>query len=284
MVFRAVLALAILVPIFMASRAEADLSSADKAVVQEINTFIQDYVEELADDFIPVLSEKDKGACSGPGGKYFRTHCCVIYSNLAFVMLENKYGNKPGSKFWHLFHKNRQKSALAVQMRLSPVFGEFNRVATVKDDGDTGVYSTTVKIQEIEYKVLKCDIGSLHTYLLLLRKGESVTSREAIILDMSIKQFYVLPELLTEDDYEELHRLGVEKTTKPWFVGTRKQFLRVVNATRTKRNILRVVPSKDKRWERFSRILPVLPNLVDVSLQEQFCGKPYHIESDEKEL
>ena len=96
-----------------------------------------------------------------------------------------------------------------------------------------GEYMAIIEVQDVLYKLLKCELGTVHTYLLLdpfdVAQARAL-GLSRIIVDSSVSQFYFIPDLLESRDYEKAADMGLEVDAAMWFVGDGEEAFRVRNA------------------------------------------------------
>lgn len=184
--------ISVFVLFFSTLRCSSKEKGINEAVIEELASFVGDYIDVAADAFVESNRQKKslKDDCMTKiSAIHYRYRCCVYYSNAGFILLENRYGDSPAlPDFWESFQRGKLPDDRdSREILLTPLYSEFNRVGVEKvEAGKFGVYSSVLTILGHKYRMNKCDISSVHTYLLLSPMDNDAL--EEIIVDLSIKQ------------------------------------------------------------------------------------------------
>ena len=105
------------------------------------------------------------------------------------------------------------------------------RFYEVVSGGKGGEYVTVVEVQGVLFKLLKCELDTVHTYLLLIPLDANQARKRSIhriIIDLSVSQFYFIPDLLEPEDYRTAADLQLETDSDMWFIGDANEALEVM--------------------------------------------------------
>ena len=226
-------------------------------VMAELRRFVMDEVEPALQQLKE--HEQARGnyeVCfATAGGVHFRFRCCVYYSALAAALLEERYGrseNDASSSLpQQLGESQRAEESVSRSWRddrgvlyrllagwfLQPPSGVAAQVDAVAAtliqrvtaaDGLDGIreaakrlpaplgrYATTIRVSGVQGTLWRCEVQTAHTYLIFESPG-----LPDIVIDVSFKQFMLMPEWMEERHFEAAKARGLFTELADSFVGT----------------------------------------------------------------
>ena len=225
-----------------------------ETVVAELKSFVQSSVEPA----MAVLRERERGigsassnkeTCFGTvAGAYLRYRCCVYYSSLAAALLEQRFGATTQANHaapiaspyqamarWLLeppADADPVARALAVQLQAESRSVAALHTSATRLPGPLGRYSARLTVLGVPGTLSRCEMGTVHTFLLFVADGGRI---DDVYIDVTFKQFLVLPDWMKTRHYEAAERLGLFRQFPDAFVGTAEELaaLMTLSALRT---------------------------------------------------
>ena len=232
-----------------------DDTTTVEAVVTELRSFVQSSVEPA----MAVLRERERGMGGGSSNKetcfgtvagaYLRYRCCVYYSSLAAALLEQRFGAMtaqtdraaPTASPYQAMARwlleppadaDPVARALAVQLQAESRSVAALHTSATRLPGPLGRYSARLTVLGVPGTLSRCEMGTVHTFLLFVADGGRL---DDVYIDVTFKQFLVLPEWMEARHYEAAERLGLFRQFPDAFVGTAEELaaLMTLSALRT---------------------------------------------------
>jgi hypothetical protein len=233
----------------------ADDTTTVEAVVTELRSFVQSSVEPA----MAVLRERERGMGGGSSNKetcfgtvagaYLRYRCCVYYSSLAAALLEQRFGAMtaqadraaPTASPYQAMARwlleppadaDPVARALAVQLQAESRSVAALHTSATRLPGPLGRYSARLTVLGVPGTLSRCEMGTVHTFLLFVADGGRL---DDVYIDVTFKQFLVLPDWMETRHYEAAERLGLFRQFPDAFVGTAEELaaLMTLSALRT---------------------------------------------------
>ena len=213
-----------------------------ETVVAELKSFVQSSVEPA----MAVLRERERGigsassnkeTCFGTvAGAYLRYRCCVYYSSLAAALLEQRFGattqanpTAPTASPYQAMARwlleppadaDPVARALAVQLQAESHSVAALHASATRLPGPLGRYSARLTVLGVPGTLSRCEMGTVHTFLLFVADGGRI---DDVYIDVTFKQFLVLPDWMKTRHYEAAERLGLFRQFPDAFVGTAEE-------------------------------------------------------------
>lgn len=171
-------------------------------------------------------------------GSFLRYRCCIYYSVLAAGLLEERYGH-PGhvpddaparSPYgpmarWLLetaVTAGPTASALAAQLRTQASSDAGYHLTRLREaagrlPAPLGRYSARLTLRGVTGTLWRCEISTVHTYLLFVADDHLA---EDVYVDVTHKQFLLLPEWMEPRHFQACKSLGLFSELRDAFVGT----------------------------------------------------------------
>ena len=235
-----------------------------ETVVAELKSFVQSSVEPA----MAVLRERERGigsassnkeTCFGTvAGAYLRYRCCVYYSSLAAALLEQRFGATTQANHaaptaspyqamarWLLeppADADPVARALAVQLQAESRSVAALHTSATRLPGPLGRYSARLTVLGVPGTLSRCEMGTVHTFLLFVADAGRL---DDVYIDVTFKQFLVLPDWMEARHYEAAERLGLFRQFPDAFVGTAEELaaLMTLSALRTALEAAYAAPS-----------------------------------------
>lgn len=233
----------------------ADDTTTVEAVVTELRSFVQSSVEPA----MAVLRERERGMGGGSSNKetcfgtvagaYLRYRCCVYYSSLAAALLEQRFGAMtaqadraaPNASPYQAMARwlleppadaDPVARALAVQLQAESRSVAALHTSATRLPGPLGRYSARLTVLGVPGTLSRCEMGTVHTFLLFVADAGRL---DDVYIDVTFKQFLVLPDWMETRHYEAAERLGLFRQFPDAFVGTAEELaaLMTLSALRT---------------------------------------------------
>lgn len=249
-------------------------------------------------------------------GRAMRFRCCVYFSTLAAALIERRYGlggtaggaaDEPPTRpeiytllaRWFLqppAHAPPAATARAEALVRAASDAEYDlaamRAAASQLPGPLGRYASTVRIRGVNATLWRCEIETIHTYLVLQPTG----GLDDLLVDVSYRQFLVIPDWMEERhwdacdadadwDADALLPSGDEPDTDA-FVGTFAELDGRLTARGLRANMQRVYTQAGDAVETApfadARVLEETHKMrnglifatTDVALRRKLCGRP----------
>lgn len=175
---------------------------------------------------------------STTAGRYLRSRCCVYFSNVAGSLIHSRFGTlrarggrQVGSDGppplrltyelmakWLLSNAN-DPLAITVGAELVDSIAILHQRAR-RLPGPTGLYAADIKVAGVQGKLIKCEMGTVHTYLIFTAPGQI----EDVLIDLTYRQFLVVGEWMSATHFAAIERADLFRGAKQWFVGTNAVF------------------------------------------------------------
>ena len=235
-----------------------------ETVVAELKSFVQSSVEPA----MAVLRERERGigsassnkeTCFGTvAGAYLRYRCCVYYSSLAAALLEQRFGattqanpTAPTASPYQAMARwlleppadaDPVARALAVQLQAESHSVAALHASATRLPGPLGRYSARLTVLGVPGTLSRCEMGTVHTFLLFVADGGRI---DDVYIDVTFKQFLVLPDWMETRHYEAAERLGLFRQFPDACVGTAEELaaLMTLSALRTALEAAYAAPS-----------------------------------------
>ena len=215
-------------------------------------------VDELIEPSIALLrrseADSDEDCFSTPAGQHLRYRCCVYFSSLAGALLEWRFGvhEDTGPVAWHSTvppllpsMASRAPSAYGALARwllhpppLAPAHevaradaliaaadaaGPDYRIRDVRQAasqlaGPLGKYVSRLRVGGARGTLWRCEASTAHTYLVFEPDGGSGEADD-VFVDVSYKQFLVMPELMGAADFARAQAVQLFADEPDGFVG-----------------------------------------------------------------
>jgi len=168
-------------------------------------------------------------------GAYLRYRCCVYYSALAAALLETRYGGTAAASAstqpyaamarWLLephAAAGQPAAALAAQLQSEPLTDSSYHLAMLRKaagllPGPLGRYQTRLAVNGVLGTLWRCEVSTVHTYLVFSTDSSAI---QDVFVDVTHKQFLVLPDLMEPRHFEACQHLGLFAERADAFVGT----------------------------------------------------------------
>jgi len=255
----------ILVVMLALSIAQAHLSlDQTDTVASELREFVRNVVD-------PAIKAIQANETNGPhtdcfgtsAGRFLRSRCCVYFSNVAGSLIEARYGSlrPPRSQpldlslglpppldltyqltaKWLLAHVNDPLALGVGAERVANVEGFHQQASRLH--GPLGRYSATVTISGVSGTLVKCEMGTTHTYLIF--RADDRNDALDVVIDVTYRQFLVVTEWMEGGRETELMdaaaTAGMFDEVPEWFVGTDAEVSEVFTLQGLKENMERIV-------------------------------------------
>jgi len=220
------------VTMLLASSNAKQINGIDQteAVVAELSSF----VNEVVDPSIRLMEANESNSnsphdCfSTAAGRVLRSRCCVYFSNVAGSLIEAKFGKlkppravnldlsdneiPPLSLTYQLMAKwllANPNDPLAIGVRAEKIrsIDEMHEKSKTLP-GPTGRYEAKIIVAGVPGTLVKCEMGSTHTFLVFQSDNNNLS--KDVIIDVTYQQFLVITEWM-DTRVEEL-ALASEKT------------------------------------------------------------------------
>lgn len=193
-------------------------------VTEDLRRFVHDDVERAI--AVVQAQERRRGSqedCfSTVAGTFLRYRCCVYYSALTAALMEARFGAVSSSSATHglvtpygalarwLLQPPAGVPDVAVA-HASQLMAEADasndgsydlatlRRAAAQLPGPLGRYATRLSIRGVGGTLWRCELLTAHTYLVFVADEPGV---DDVIVDVSFKQFLVVPEWMAAADFE----------------------------------------------------------------------------------
>lgn len=226
--------------VFACLLSAAGRGSITDEVIGELRSFVGTVVEPAAKALHANESHSDtEDSCFGTAaGRHLRSRCCVYFSNVAASLIESRYGSlrAPGGvavgtdgppalsrvyqfmSKWLLANAN-DPLAIAVGAEKIRSIQQIHKAAR-RLPAPVGRYSASITVKGIPGTLIKCEMGTTHTYLIFTSPQLS----NDVIIDMTYKQFLVIGEWMSAGDFEVCETNGLFGDLPEWFVGGDQEF------------------------------------------------------------
>jgi len=233
---------------------------AEDAVIAEIQGFVTTTVEKAIALFTSteLKNGKTEHCFIHPGAIYLRHRCCVYYSNIAASLLYLKYGPDDIGDFdFNNININ--------------VIDYLFRLFAVQNDQREGIYSVPITVAGISGKLIKCEVLDVHTYLIFVS-----SELEDIIVDVTYRQFFYIPDLMEESYYDTIAQANLLKDKNEVFVGTRRELNNILSRDSlfALHNDLLRIHGKVANVGEFSRVHSSMDIIFSEWAKNNVCGKP----------
>lgn len=182
-------------------------------------------------------------------GSYLRFRCCVYFTTLAAGLLEQSFSSPPVASSlssssgiatqspygpmarWLLPPYSSGAPLLPeVSARLEQLVSEADgageyydvsdlRAAAAQLPGPVGRYSAPLVVRGVVGTLWRCEVTTAHTYL-VFRAASAAGAMEDVYIDVTFKQFLVMPEWLDPPHFEACRDEGLFADLPDTFVGT----------------------------------------------------------------
>jgi hypothetical protein len=178
---------------------------------------------------------------SSAAGKHLRFRCCVYFTALAAGLLEHTFAGELSGEYHRSQLPSTPYGALARWLLQPPTMATPSHVAladrlvaaadvaadygvdsvrsaAAQLPGPVGRYAAPLVVRGVRGTLWRCEMTTAHTYLLFEAPGI-----EDIYIDVTFKQFLVLPEWMETRHFEVCQADGLFSEHEDSFVGTAKE-------------------------------------------------------------
>lgn len=221
--------------------------------VTRIAADLREAVDELIEPALARLRHDeratDEDCFSSSAGQHLRFRCCVYYSSIAAALLEWRFGDddvlgashalavRPPSPHralarWLLHppphaepHAIARAEALVDAVGAAGAAGADTRIQDVRQaasqlEGPLGKYATRLSVGGVRGTLWRCEMSTAHTYLVFAPDGGAADGADRdVFVDVSYKQFLVLPEMMAPADFDTAQALDLFADEPDAFVG-----------------------------------------------------------------